>query len=396
MAPYVYLDWAATTPLCSEAAAAMAPYLVTGPENIQVNANANSLHTPGRKAFTAMEDARMAFARLIGAKRPDEIIFTSGATEADNLAVMGLVHAAVEAQRAKGNADFVPHVVTTAIEHDAILNPCKELQHEGCQVTYLRPDSNGFISLDSFREALQPNTVLASVMYVNNEVGSVQDVAALCKEAHAHGVLFHTDAVQGLGKCPVNVAKLGVDAASFSAHKVQGPKGVGALYLKARTPLRPQQLGGGQERGLRSGTQNVMGIAGFVAAAQVAVQAQLAETQRLGALRDRLYATLCALPGVKPSVQVEPGSTNFAGHVVNVTVQGIESETLILQLDLAGFGVSGGSACSSQSLSPSHVLSALGMSSDRALCSLRVSMGHDTTEQDIDAFIQAFSAVVKG
>lgn len=394
MSNYVYLDWAATTPLCPEAAQAMAPFYQPGPQNIQVNANANSLHTPGRKAFNAMEEARVDLARAIGAKRPDEIIFTSGATEADNLAIYGLVKAAVEAQRQKGNGDFIPHIITTDIEHDAILNPCHQLSADGCQLTYLRPDSNGFISVDSLEAAIQPNTVLVSVMFVNNEVGTVQDIAALCAAAHKHKALFHTDAVQALGKCLVNVAALGVDAASFSAHKVQGPKGVGALYLKAHTKIKSQQVGGGQEQGLRSGTQNVAGICGFAAAAKAAVANLALDQSRLGALRDHLYQALCEIPGVKPSVEVEKGSLRFAPHVVNITVKGMESETLILQLDLQGFAVSGGSACASYSLAASHVLSALGMPSDRALCSLRISVGHETTEEDILQFIDAFKLVV--
>lgn len=387
---YVYLDYAATAPLCEEAAEAMAPYLVPGRANLVVGGNANSLHAPGRAAFAALEDARKSLARDLGARRPDEIVFTSGATEADDAAVLGLAQAAADERRRRGAGDFAPHVVVTAVEHDAVLAPAKRLEAQGFRVTRLSPNRQGFIEVSALEEALDVDTVLVSVQAANSEVGSIQPIAELARAAHAAGALMHTDAVQALGKAPVHVGELGVDAASFSAHKVGGPKGVGALYLRARTPFLPQAVGGGQESGRRSGTQNVAGVAGFAAAAHAAVEACEREAARLRVLRDKLYAAFAAADGVEPTVDVVPGSAAFLPNIVHVLVDGLESETLILRLDMLGFGVSGGSACSSHSLEPSHVLRALGIDADRAHGALRVSMGRYTTEADVDAFIEAF------
>lgn len=386
---YVYLDYAATAPLCEEAAAAMAPYQVPGRANLAVGGNANSLHAPGRAAFAALEDARKSLARDLGARRPDEIVFTSGATEADDAAVLGLAQAAAAARRRSGAGDFTPHVITTAVEHDAVLAPAKRLEAQGFRVTRLAPNRRGFIEVRALEAALDENTVLVSVQAANSEVGSIQPIAELARATHAAGALFHTDAVQALGKVPVNLQELDVDAASFSAHKVGGPKGVGALYLRSRIPFEAYAIGGGQESGRRSGTQNVAGVAGFAAAAHAAVEAQELEAARLRALRDKLYAALSATDGVEATVDVEPGSADFLPNIVHVLVSGLESETLILRFDMQGFGVSGGSACSSHSLEPSHVLRSLGIDADRAHGALRISMGRYTTEADIDAFIEA-------
>lgn len=386
---YVYLDYAATAPLCEEAAAAMAPYQVPGRANLAVGGNANSLHAPGRAAFAALEDARKSLARDLGARRPDEIVFTSGATEADDAAVLGLAQAAAAARRRSGAGEFTPHVITTAVEHDAVLAPAKRLEAQGFRVTRLAPNRQGFIEVRALEAALDESTVLVSVQAANSEVGSIQPIAELARATHAAGALFHTDAVQALGKAPVNLQELDVDAASFSAHKVGGPKGVGALYLRSRIPFEAYAIGGGQESGRRSGTQNVAGVAGFAAAAHAAVEAQELEAARLRALRDKLYAALSATDGVEATVDVEPGSADFLPNIVHVLVSGLESETLILRFDMQGFGVSGGSACSSHSLEPSHVLRSLGIDADRAHGALRISMGRYTTEADIDAFIEA-------
>ncbi len=386
---YVYLDYAATAPLCEEAAAAMAPYQVPGRANLAVGGNANSLHAPGRAAFAALEGARKSLARDLGARRPDEIVFTSGATEADDAAVLGLAQAAAAARRRSGAGDFTPHVITTAVEHDAVLAPAKRLEAQGFRVTRLAPNRQGFIEVRALEAALDESTVLVSVQAANSEVGSIQPIAELARATHAAGALFHTDAVQALGKAPVNLQELDVDAASFSAHKVGGPKGVGALYLRSRIPFEAYAIGGGQESGRRSGTQNVAGVAGFAAAAHAAVEAQELEAARLRALRDKLYAALSATDGVEATVDVEPGSADFLPNIVHVLVSGLESETLILRFDMQGFGVSGGSACSSHSLEPSHVLRSLGIDADRAHGALRISMGRYTTEADIDAFIEA-------
>lgn len=390
----VYLDWAATAPLCEDAAAAMMPFLQAETAGLVAgNGNANSLYEVGRTAFRALEQAREDIARAIKA-RPDEVTFTSGATEADNAALFGIVDAAMARAEQEGDHECVPQIVVSSIEHDAVLKAAETLGHWGAQVTYVEPDATGHITPQALAEALNERALLVSVMAVNNEVGSVMDIAALAEVAHSAGALFHVDATQAFGKIPVSVKEWGVDALSISSHKIGGPKGMGALYVKARTPFTAQIVGGGQESGRRSGTQNVMGAVGFAAAARAALGNLDADAQRLRGLRDRCYARLLDNPKVKPAVKVEPGSTEFAPHVVNVLVHGIESETLILQLDRRGFCVSGGSACSSHSLDPSHVLKAIGISRDDALGSLRVSLGNATTTEEIDAFVEAFNEVV--
>lgn len=386
---YVYLDYAATAPLCEEAAAAMAPYFVPGRANLAAGGNANSLHAPGRAAFAALEDARKSIACDLGARRPDEIVFTGGATEADDAALLGIAQAAADERRRRGAGAFAPHVVVTAVEHDAVLAPAKRLEAQGFRVTRLVPDRQGFVEVRALEAALDDDVVLVSVQAANSEVGSIQPIAELARVAHAAGALFHTDAVQALGKVPVNLQELDVDAASFSAHKVGGPKGVGALYLRARTPFQAYAIGGGQESGRRSGTQNVAGIVGFAAAVRAACAMQEDEAARLRALRDKLYAQLGAFDAVEATVDVEPGSRDFLPNIVHVLVDGLESETLILRFDMQGFGVSGGSACSSHSLEPSHVLRALGIDADRAHGALRISLGRYTTEADVDAFVAA-------
>lgn len=390
----VYLDWAATAPLCEDAAAAMMPFLQAETAGLVAgNGNANSLYEVGRTAFRALEQAREDIARAIKA-RPDEVMFTSGATEADNAALFGIVDAAMVRAEQEGDHECVPQIVVSSIEHDAVLKAAETLGHWGAQVTYVEPDATGHITPQALAEALNERALLVSVMAVNNEVGSVMDIAALAEVAHSAGALFHVDATQAFGKIPVSVKEWGVDALSISSHKIGGPKGMGALYVKARTPFTAQIVGGGQESGRRSGTQNVMGAVGFAAAARAALGNLDADAQRLRGLRDRCYERLLDNPKVKPAVKVEPGSTEFAPHVVNVLVHGIESETLILQLDRRGFCVSGGSACSSHSLDPSHVLKAIGISRDDALGSLRVSLGNATTAEEIDAFVEAFNEVV--
>ena len=285
-------------------------------------------------------------------------------------------------------------MVVSAIEHDAVLAPAKRLEQMGFSVTRVQPDRNGFITAAALEQVMRPETVLVSVMAANSEVGSVQPVAELARTAHAAGALFHTDATQALGKVPVNVVDWSCDAASFSAHKVGGPKGVGALYVKSRTPFDAYMLGGGQEAGRRSGTQNVCGAAGFAAAIQVAQEKQVDEQARLGALRDKLYAALAEKPGVRPTVQVASGSQDYLPNIVHVLVDALESETLILRFDMRGFGVSGGSACSSHSLEPSHVLRAIGIDADAAHGALRISMGRYTTAEDVQAFLGAIDSVL--
>ena len=391
---YVYLDYAATAPLCEESARALAPFEAFGRAGAVSGGNANSLHSPGRAAFSALEDARRSIARALCASRPDEIILTSGATEADNAALIGLAHAARDVRGRSGAGESTPRVVVSAIEHDAVLAPAKRLAAEGFDVVRVAPNAQGFITPDALEAACGADTVLVSIMAANSEVGSVQPVADLAKVAHAHGALFHTDATQALGKIPVDVRAWGCDAASFSGHKIGAPKGIGALYLRSRTPFEAYLLGGGQEAGRRSGTQNVAGAVAFAAAIGAACGLQPAERDRLRALRDKLYGALARTPGVTATVSVEPGSDDFLPNIVHVLVDDLESETLILRFDMRGFGVSGGSACSSHSLEPSHVLKAIGIDADAAQGALRVSMGRYTTEADIDAFIEAIGPVL--
>lgn len=394
MSSLTYLDWAATAPLSPAAAEAMAPYLETGTAGLEAGlANANSLYRAGRVAFRALEQAREDVARCLSA-RPDEIVFTSGATESDNAALFGIVDASIQQAEQRGEHTCVPQVVISSIEHDAVLAAARVLNNWGALVTLVEPDASGHITPEALEEVMGDHVLLVSIMAVNNEVGSVMDIPALAAVAHKAHALFHVDATQALGKMPVSVRAWDVDALSVSSHKVGGPKGVGALYLRARTPFTAQIVGGGQESKLRSGTQNVMGAVGFAAACRDVCAQVDEQAARLRSLRDECYERLCAHPRVRATVPVEAGSTAYAPHIVNVLVSGIESETLILQLDRRGVCVSGGSACSSHSLDPSHVLTALGISRDEALGSLRVSLGNATTHEDIEKFLAAFAEVV--
>lgn len=392
--PFVYLDYAATAPLCEEAASAMQPLLLPGVQNLRLGGNANTLYRLGRSAFSALEDARRSIASDLGAARPDEVLFTSGATESDNAAIEGMAQAAFEARRAKSGA-FVPHVIVSAIEHDAVLMPAKRLERQGFRVTRVRPNRDGFICESALERALDSDTVLVSLQAANSEVGSIQPIAALANLAHQAGALFHTDAVQALGKASVNLAEWGVDAASFAAHKIGGPKGIGLLYLKARTPFRAFLEGGGQEQGRRSGTQNVAGAVGFAAALQASCRLLDAETARLASLRDFLYDSLATWPQVQITCPQARGSASYLPNIVHIMVRGFESETLLLRLDELGFAVSGGSACASHSLEPSHVLSAMGVSADDAYGALRISMGRYTTQTDVSRFLEALQEVIR-
>ena len=391
---YLYFDYAATAPMVPEALAAMEPYLTAGPGSILGNANPNSLSRPGREAFKALEGARRSLASSLGAARPDEIIFTSGATEADNAAMEGIARAAFEERARKMSGTFIPHVITSQIEHKAVLKPARRLASQGFEVTYLRPDRDGFISVSALEEALRPETVLVSIQLANSEVGSIQAIRQLAATAHRSGALFHTDAGQGLGKMPVHLREMDVDAASFSAHKIGGPYGVGALYLKRRCPFTPFILGGGQEGGRRCGTQNVCGAMGFAAAASVATADVEAESARLRQIRDRLYERLSALDRIQSAVECPVGSQDFLPNVVCVLLEGIESQTAVLRFDALGFAVSGGSACSSSSLKPSHVLSACGLGADEAQTELRISFGRFTDMEQAEALLEAVPKVL--
>ncbi len=390
----IYMDYAATSPMVPEALEAMQPYLQAGPASIMDDGNPNSLSAPGRAAFKALEKARAALASCIGAPRPDEVIFTSGATEADDAAVMGIAKAVHEAREKSSSGTFKPHVITTQIEHPAVRKPAKALERSGFDVTYLKPDRDGFISVQALDEALTDETVLVSIQLANSEVGSVQAIRQLAEAAHARGALFHTDAVQGLGKVPVSVRDLEVDAASFSAHKIGGPYGVGALYLKSRTPFAPLLLGGGQEGGRRSGTQNVCGAVGFAAAANVATQDVESEQARLMQIRDALYSRLSSFSRIQSAVDCPEGSLDFLPNIVCVLIEGIESQTSVLRFDSLGIALSGGSACSSGSLNPSRVLTACGIGADEAQTECRISFGRFTEMEDANALLEAVPKVL--
>lgn len=394
----IYLDWAATAPLSPRAFEAMKPFLAPGMSGIEYgNGNANSLHSAGRAAFKVLEAARRDIARAIGA-RSDEIIFTSGATEADNMALIGIVEGALQKRGMRlgtlGESP-APSVIVSSIEHDAVLQAAQVLKRFGVQIITIKSDPAGFITSQALSRALEQahDPLLVSVMALNNEVGSVMDIPALAALAHEAGALFHCDATQALGKIPLSVKEWGVDALSLSSHKIGGPKGVGALYLKARTPFCAQIVGGGQEANRRSGTQNIAGVVGFVAALIEAVDQQEANAQQMAVLRDQLAAGLRELEGV--TVLGDPTQGPYSPHVVTVVCPGFESETLILQLDKRGICVSGGSACASHSLEPSHVLQAMGVPRDEALGMLRFSLGPDTTSDDIDRTIEEVREVLK-
>lgn len=391
---YTYLDWAATAPLCDEALDAMRPFLVAGPASSIVDANANSLHTPGRTAFAELERARKTIAAAIGASRPAEVILTGGATEADNAALFGMARAAVHKRTQEGRSPERPRIITTKLEHEAILKCATRLEQEGFSIAYAPCDRYGFVDAESLERVLDEDTVLVSIQAANSEIGTIQPIGDLVRAAHSAGALFHTDAVQAFGKIPFDVSALGVDAATFSAHKISGPKGIGALYLKARTPFDPYLMGGGQESGRRSGTQNVCAAVGFATACEVAARLQEEESVRQRALRDRLYSLMSEIPRVSLTVPVEAGDKRYLPNIVHVLVEGMESETLVLKLDGMGFGVSGGSACSSHSLEPSHVLKAIGIDADRAYGALRVSFGRYTEVSDIERFAQALAQCI--
>ena len=288
-----------------------------------------------------------------------------------------------------------PNIVISAIEHDAVLQAANALERQGITVIVVKPNRAGFITPDALQEALEHahDPLLVSVMALNNEVGSIMDIAALSEMSHRAGALFHTDATQALAKLPISVKRWGIDALSLSSHKVGGPKGVGALYLKTRTPYLAQMVGGGQEANRRSGTQNIAGVVGFAAATRDALAQQADEVSHMEQLRDRLFNGLCAFPRVSPVV--DPREGKYGPHIVSIMCEGFESETLILQLDKRGICVSGGSACASQSLDPSHVLTAMGIDRASALGMLRFSIGPTTTEEEIDRCIESVREVLE-
>jgi len=362
--PAYYFDHNATTPLSPEVFQAMAPLMT------QVFGNASSIHQFGQEARGELDRARRSVAGMLGAKA-EEIVFTSGGTEADNMAIFG----------AGG------HVVTTTAEHPAVLQAAAQLP----SATFVPVDGCGVVDPEAVRAAIRPDTKLISVMHVNNELGVIQAIREIARIARDAGVLFHSDGVQAVGKIPVDVKELGVDLYSISAHKIYGPKGMGALFVRKGTDVRPLLYGGPHERKMRAGTENVAGAAGFGRAAQWVVEDSAAEAARQAALRDRLEQGILA--------QIAGAHINGAGaprvrNTSNIRFDGIDSEPLLIALDLKGFAVSSGSACSSGATEPSHVLAAIGLTREQARSSVRFSLGRSNTQEQIDALIEAVVQVV--
>jgi cysteine desulfurase len=372
----IYLDHNATTPVDPVAATAMMRALS------DLFGNASSVHYYGQQAKAAIDDARSAVAALIGAE-PSEIVFTSGGTEADNLAIRGVA----EALEVTGRK----HLITSGIEHEAVLNTFKALAKRGWKTTVLPLDATGVVSPDRLREAMTDDTALVSIMHANNEIGTIQPVAELAAIAKGRGALFHTDAVQSAGKIPVNVRALGVDLVAVSAHKFYGPKGIGALWAKRGVRLSPFLSGGKQERNRRAGTENVPGIIGAGIAAQRAMMKMDVDAERLSALRDRLENGI--LSSV-PNTDVNGARDARVPNTTNISFERIEAESLLIALDLEGVAVSTGSACSSGTLEPSHVLKAMGLSSHRAQNSIRFSLGASNTDEQIDRVISILPRIV--
>jgi cysteine desulfurase len=372
----IYLDNNATTAVAPEVFETMRPYLV------EEYGNASSIHWYGQQAKSAVERAREQVARLINA-RPSELVFTSGGTESDNAAIFGVVEAARSEPK---------HVVSTAIEHHAVLNTCQALEKSGVKVTYVRVGSSGVVDPDDVRRALRPETVLISVMHANNELGTLQPLEEIGRIARERDICFHTDAVQSVGKVPVDVEKFGVDLLSLSAHKLHGPKGVGAMYIRKGTFLRPLLYGGHHERDRRPGTENTPGIVGLGKAAELALARLEEEALRVGSLRDRLEQGILR---EVPLAAINGGSAQRLPNTSNVRFDYIEGEGFVISLDLRGIACSTGAACSSGSLEPSHVLSAIGRSPEEARSSIRFSLSRFNTAEEIDITLEILPKVVE-
>lgn len=369
----IYLDYNATTPVDPAVREAMLPYL--GEEF----GNPSSLHWAGARAKKALEESREKIARSLQC-RPEEIYFTSGGTESVNLAIKGAI--------SEGS-----HIITTQIEHKAVLESIEEIEGEGkVEVTRLGVDSSGDLDLEELKNAIRENTVLISVMFVNNEIGNIYPVAAVGRICRERGILFHTDAVQALGKLPIDLFLLPIDLMSFSAHKIYGPKGVGALYIRKGVKIRPLLHGGAQEMEKRGGTENLSGIVGF-GEAIAKVQKDLDhEAERLRHLRDRLQNQLLA---TVPGTHIHGNPDHRVANTLNLSFEGIASETILVALDREGIAVSSGSACASGALEPSHVLLAMGVSPGEAKGAVRFSLGRGTTENDIDYVVQKMPKIVE-
>ena len=373
---YIYFDHAATTPVLPEVAEAINDCL------IDYYGNASESHLPGRKANGVLEQSRIKIAEIINA-RPSEIIFTGSGTESDNIAIFGVV----EANKKRGN-----HLITSKIEHPAVMMPFKILARRGFKVTYLPVDSYGMVDPEDLRKAITGRTILVSVMQANNIFGTIQPIIEIGKILKEKDILFHTDAVQAFCSIETDVNKLGVDLLSISGHKIYGPKGVGALYIRKKTRIMPYIYGGGQEKGIRSGTENIPGIAGLAKAAEISSAMLVEKNKKLTAMRQYL----------KNGVLKKIEDVSFIGHPVkrlpgncNFSFKFVEGEAVVLRLDHAGIAVSSGSACSASSTKPSHALVALGLSGTEAAGSLRITLGIENTYEEIDYFMETINKIIK-
>ncbi len=373
----IYLDYAATTPLRPEVCAAMEPFL-----SAEAFGNPSSLHADGQRAKRALDTARDTLAAALGCAFA-EVTFTGGGTESDNAALVGVMLA----NRARGD-----HFITTRIEHEAVGETARFLETLGFRATYLPVDHEGLVSPKAVADALTDRTVLVSVIHASNEVGTIQPLREIADLVHQRGALLHSDAVQTFGQLPVTVDALGVDLLTVSAHKIYGPKGAGALYVRGGAAIEPLLHGGGQERGRRSGTENVAAIAGFGEAVRLLLPERAAESARLSALRDFLLFSLrAALPGV---VLNGPEGAGRLPNNLNLSLPGLDAETLLLALDRAGVSASSGSACASGSIEPSHVLTAMGLPDDRIKSALRLTLGRGTTQEQLERVVEILAGIV--
>ena len=380
----IYFDHNATTPVDPAVLEAMLPFL-SGDFG-----NASSIHTFGQRARAAVETAREQVAALINA-RPQEVVFTSGGTESDNHAIFGVAQAIPLTRSSEGSVRPGAHVVTSCIEHEAVLNSCQALEKLGVAVTYLPVSRDGLINPSDVRKAMRPETVLISVMHANNELGVIQPLAEIGQIAAERRITFHTDAVQSTGKIPVDVQALDLDLLSLSGHKLYAPKGIGAIYVKSGTRLRQLLFGGHHQRGFRPGTENVAGIVALGKAAEMARMALAEDSSRIRALRDRLeQGLLSRIADCRANGSSAPRTPNTS----NIAFSGIEGEALVIALDLKGLACSTGAACSSGAVEPSHVLTAIGLRAAEARASLRFSLGRYTTETEVDAALELIPAAV--
>lgn len=377
----VYLDYNATTPMAPEVLDAMLPYFS------ERFGNASSIHSVGQRARHAVEAARESVAALIGAK-PAEIVFTSGGTEADNLAIFG----SIQAGNSTTGQSSRRHIITSAIEHHAVLNTCEQLQRDNLDVTYVPVGRDGILDPEDIRRAIRPDTILISIMHANNELGTIQPIEAIGEIAREAGITFHSDAVQSAGKLPLDVNRLGVNLLSLSAHKIYGPKGTGALYVKSGTKLHPIFFGGHHERDKRPGTENVPGIVGLGRAAESARALLDESTTRIAAMRNRLEETILE---TIPQCQVNGNREKRVANTTNITFEGAEAESLVIALDLRGVACSTGAACSSGAVEPSHVLTAIGLTPERGRSSIRFSLGRGTVEAEIDFALRTIPVAVE-